>query len=109
MFRNLVWKYRPNFVAVADARASAAIGEYFNQPFTTDAKPAESSTRVISSYGKKGEVEGANRIDQVTITVLTSDGLHVGKPQTVKKPLVDPHAGMTPDELMDAILLPKLR
>lgn len=70
----------------------------------SDAAPADSELRVIVVSGQKGEVKGDLRKDEIQITAFGPEGIYKSPPQFVDKSLVDPYAGLSVEQKVQAIV-----
>lgn len=69
-----------------------------------DATPADSELQVVIVSADKGAVEGDHRTDEIQATVIGPNGIYKSAPQTIKRPLTDPYAGMSLDAKAQAII-----
>jgi hypothetical protein len=74
-----------------------------------DSNPLDSDLRVIIVTGEKGQVDGDTRTDEIQTTVFGPQGVMKSPPQTIKKSLVDPYAGMDVHEKAQAIINDRVR
>jgi len=71
--------------------------------------PADSELRITLVSGDKGDIEGDHRNDEVQITTFGPEGHFKSPLQTVKKPIVDPYAGMSDQDKAQAIFNSRMR
>ncbi len=68
-----------------------------------DKSPADSELRITIIQGDKGEIEGDYRNDEVKVTVFGPEGMQRMPLQNLKKPLVEPYAGLSLQDKAQAI------
>ena len=70
----------------------------------TDSQPMKTVTYTSLVTGVKGQIEGDHRMDTITTTSSSSNGIWSDGPRQAKVLLKDPTAGMTDQERLEYVL-----
>lgn len=103
----MITKYYLKRTDVADAYDIVTITVVEFYLTSADSKPAKTTNFASSVSGLKGQVDGDYRLDTMTTTYFSSEGIVSDGPKQVKIVLNDPTPGMSAQERLDGALAQK--